>query len=125
MIKQILLVGMGGGLGSALRYLTSLWTEPYNTGLFPLATFTVNILGCLFMGLLLGVFGQYTQEYQSLRLLLVTGFCGGYTTFSAFASENINLLEHHHFGTAVLYTLSSILIGCLAIGLGFFLMKQL
>ena len=103
MIKQILLVGLGGGLGSIFRYLTSILTAKYYSNTFPLATFTANILGCFLIGILVGTLGQNIQANNSLKLLLITGFCGGYTTFSAFASENISLLQTNSYLTAILY----------------------
>lgn len=123
MIKQILLVGLGGGLGSIFRYLTSLLTAKYYTNTFPLATFTANILGCFLIGILIGVLGQNIQTNNSLKLLLITGFCGGYTTFSTFASENISLLQTNNYITAILYSGSSIFEGLIAIWLGLTISK--
>lgn len=123
MLKQILLVGLGGGVGSILRYLTSVLTQKYNPLSFPLATFIVNIIGCLLIGLLIGLFGQNIQDNQNLRLLFITGFCGGYTTFSTFAAENLSLLESHHHGTAALYIGASIIGGLAAVWLGLIITK--
>lgn len=125
MLKQILLIGIGGGLGSILRYLTSILTEKYNTSIFPLATFTANILGCLLIGLLIGLLGQNIQTNQNLKLLFITGFCGGYTTFSTFASENITLFQNNNYWTAILYIGTSVLVGLLAVWIGFTITKQI
>lgn len=123
-MKQLILVGLGGGLGSVFRYLTSMLTAKYYSQSFPLATFITNVLGCLIIGLLIGYFGQQ-EGNQNLKLLFITGFCGGYTTFSTFAAENINLLQNHQYLTLVAYTLASVLIGFLAVGLGLMLAKSL
>lgn len=123
MLKSILLVGLGGGMGSILRYLISIWTVKYNFGVFPMATFTVNVLGCLLIGLFMGIFTQNFQFNQNLKLLLITGFCGGYTTFSAFAIENFTLIQNQNYGTALIYILASVVVGILAVVMGFLIMK--
>lgn len=116
-MKQIILVGLGGGIGSIFRYLTSLATAKYYQGVFPLATFATNILGCLLIGFLIGFFNEQGNN-QDLKLLFITGFCGGYTTFSTFAAENISLLQNHHYVILCCYTLASIVVGFLAVMLG-------
>jgi CrcB protein len=88
---------------------------------FPLATFSVNIAGCLLIGLLIGLSVRYELFDRELKLLLVTGFCGGYTTFSTFSSENLRLLETQHYSILFAYIAGSILIGLLAVWLGFLL----
>jgi CrcB protein len=116
MIKQFALVGLGGALGSMLRYATSLLTAKYYANTFPLATFITNILGCFLIGMLIGYFNK--NGNQNLQLLLVTGFCGGYTTFSTFSAENIALWQNQNYLSLLLYTLGSVVIGCFAVWLG-------
>lgn len=123
MLKQILLVGVGGGVGSIFRFLTSLLTAKYFSNTFPIATFATNIIGCFLIGLLIGVLGQNIQMNNSLKLLLITGFCGGYTTFSTFASENISLLQTNNYLTAILYIGASIFIGLFAVWAGMMVTK--
>ena len=96
MIKQLLLVGLGGGLGSMLRYLTSVATAKYYDGTFPLATFLVNMAGCLLIGMLVGIMGETWQLNSNYKMLLINGFCCVFTTFSAFAIENIALIQQNH-----------------------------
>lgn len=123
MIKQFLLVGLGGALGSMLRYGTSLLTVKYYANTFPLATFFTNVLDCLLIGSLIGYFSK--SGNQNLHFLLITGFCGGYTTFSTFAAENLALYQSEHYLTLVAYTLASVFIGLSAVALGmhFFIAK--
>lgn len=124
MIKQLLWVGIGGGLGSMLRFLITFLTNKSGyTGAFPLATFFANMTGCFLIGLLIGFSYRYEWLDQNMKLLLITGLCGGYTTFSAFALENIQLWETHHYLTLTLYLSCSLLFGVAAVTLGLFLSK--
>ena len=117
-MKQVLFVGLGGAAGSMLRYLTNVITLKYYSANFPLATFIVNVAGCFLAGLIFGSITQETAEAQNLKVLLITGFCGGFTTFSAFALENVRLMNSGNLSTAVLYTGLSIVAGFLAAWLG-------
>lgn len=122
-MKSILLVGLGGGIGSIFRYLMSVMTSRYFAHSFSFATFVVNITGCLLIGLLMGMMGRQSIADTDFKLLLVTGFCGGYTTFSAFSLENIQLIQSGHVSTALWYIGLSVILGVLAVGLGLYLTK--
>lgn len=123
MIKHLLLVGLGGGIGSMFRYATSLLTAKHVSNSFPLSTFIVNMVGCLLMGLVIGFLTRHTEAHSGWKLLLATGFCGGYTTFSAFALENLTLLQHNQHGIFWLYLTLSILGGLFTVWLGLFITK--
>jgi CrcB protein len=124
MIYKILLVGLGGGAGSVFRYLASVFFNKYGQYThFPLATFTVNILGCLLIGFLIGWSARNADFTENLKLLLITGFCGGYTTFSTFSAENLQLLQAGNYFTLIIYTLASILVGLFAVYAGSILLR--
>ena len=115
MIKQFSLVALGGGIGSALRYLISLWIVKRFPCTFPLSAFIVNITGCFIVGFLMGLSINHSIHDNELRLLLVVGFCGGFTTFSAFSSESLQLFEAGNYWTLALYIAGSILLGILGV----------
>ena len=122
MLKAILLVGIGGAFGSILRYLTSVWVARSFLHIFPLATLLVNVLGCLLIGLLVGIFDRQQLSSRELQYLFITGFCGGFTTFSAFSLENVALLENHT-ALAIIYIAASIILGIGAVWLGLYLSR--
>jgi CrcB protein len=123
MVKNILIVFLGGGSGSVFRYMTSVMTHKYFTGVFPLATFLVNIIGCLIIGLVTGLYLKSSMSNPDVRLLLVAGFCGGFTTFSTFAQENINLVQTDQLPTAIFYTVISVIAGLAFVWLGLSITK--
>ncbi len=123
MLRTLIFIALGGSLGSVLRYLSSVILQKYYTSVFPLATFLVNAIGCLLIGLILGYLEKNQLTNSNIKWLLVTGFCGGFTTFSAFSFENITLLQNGNFGWAFLYIISSVIIGIGAVWLGLTLLK--
>ncbi|MDR1633038.1 MAG: fluoride efflux transporter CrcB [Dysgonamonadaceae bacterium] len=121
MIKQLILVGLGGGIGSIMRFLVS--KIPFAQSSFPWATFAVNIAGCFLIGLLIGLSVRHQILDADMRLLLVTGFCGGFTTFSTFSAENVYLYQSGNYFLLALYILISIIAGFSTVLLGLALSK--
>lgn len=123
MLKNILFVGLGGAVGSVLRYLCAVGLNRYFPTAFPWATFAVNIIGCFLIGAILAILSREQSACADFRLLLMTGFCGGFTTFSAFAMENLQLLQTGHIGAAIFYMLCSVLLGVLAVWAGMVIIR--
>ena len=88
MLKNILFVTVGGSLCSIFRYLISIFIAKYWSSTFPMATFITNILGCFIVGFIFGFLDKNNIYIPDIKLILLTGFCGGFTTFSAFGYEN-------------------------------------
>ena len=123
MNKQILLVGLGGFVGSIARYLISGATTKWFPTSFPIGTFIVNVTGCLLIGIIYGVSSRVGWMTQEWKLFLATGICGGFTTFSAFAYEGFKLLETSEYWTFAGYTILSVILCLLAVFLGVSLSK--
>lgn len=121
MIRLALFVGLGGMLGSMLRFFISQWMLKYSTGGLPLGTLAVNITGSFILGILAYYSGKIDR---STYLLITSGFCGGFTTFSTFSVENINLLITNNLGSALLYMSLSLILGLAAAGCGWYLSKM-
>lgn len=120
-MKTIIYIALGGALGSVLRYLTSLTLSKYNA--FPFGTFIANVLGCLLIGIFFGYFERNSNLSQDLKFFLITGLCGGFTTFSTFSNENIQLIHSNQVGLAFIYTVLSIIVGFGMTFLGLYLTK--
>lgn len=121
-MKQLILVFVGGGFGSVLRYILGKFLNNAQTGV-PYGTFVANILGSLLIGIILGFASKNEVLTQNHTLLLATGFCGGFTTFSSFAYENHIFLKSGDFTLFALYTITTFILGFLAVFAGIFLVK--
>lgn len=118
MIRLALYVGFGGMIGSILRFLISQWMLKSTPGIAPTGTLIVNIIGSFLLGLLFHFIGKMDRSYY---VLLTSGFCGGFTTFSTFSVENIDLLLTDNVGSALLYITLSLVLGLSAAGAGWYL----
>lgn len=123
MNNSLLLIAAGGMAGSLCRYFVHALIMKNYTHDFPLGTFLVNATGCLLIGILWGISQKQGGMNVDIRSLLMIGFCGAYTTFSAFTLENIQLIENGNVGTAVLYATLSVIVGIILTYLGYWVIK--
>lgn len=125
-MTHLLLIGLGGGIGSIARYLLGSGVmHLMGQAKWPLGTFTVNLLGCLVIGVLFGLAEKHAMFSAATRLFLFTGLIGGFTTFSAFGLETVLLLRRQELLAAAVYVLASVLLGIAALWLGLKLAEQL
>lgn len=113
---NFLMVFIGGGLGSCLRYLISLWI-PFKPPSFPWATLSANLASCFIIGCLIALLSKGQLSSHS-KLLLITGFCGGFSTFSTFSLEIVQLVKYGAYGTSITYGLLSVVLGSVLVFLG-------
>ncbi len=118
-MKQLLYVGLGGFIGSIARYGVSKLNLYWHFLSIPMGTLTVNVLGSFLIGILVGISQKSDFLSVDLRLFLMVGVCGGFTTFSTFSNENFMLMQNGQFLTALIYTGSSILFGFAAVYLAY------
>lgn len=119
-MKSILIVALGGAIGSVFRYLLSGWTLHHTLNWrFPIGTFATNIMGCLLVGVLTGIVVKQHLLSPDVRLFLFTGLAGGFTTFSAFGLETFYLLRRDEVLIAGSYVVSSVVIGLIVMWFGF------
>ena len=123
MIKSMLIVGIGSFLGGAFRYYLSMTMKNICGQGFPWGTLAVNLLGCLVFGFLFALFSKYGTTSSPWYLLLTTGICGGFTTFSTFANESMQMLQNGNTGGFIGYVLASIIGGLAMVGLGYWIVK--
>ena len=122
-MKSFLLVFLGGGVGSSCRFLISNVLNNNFKSFHYLGTFSVNIIGCILIGIVMGFLQKENNFNQNYLLLFSSGFCGGFTTFSAFANENLDLIKNGNFSLFFLYVISSVVFGIAAAYLGYLIVK--
>jgi len=120
-MKALALVALGGGFGAACRYLLSGLLMRGAAGGFPFGTLTVNLIGCLLIGLWAGLATRHAWLNGELRLLLVSGVLGGFTTFSAFGLESLQLFKRGEMVLAWCYVGGSVLLGLIMVAMGWWL----
>ena len=118
MVKNFLIVGLGGAVGSMLRYAVQKIFQVQSVAAFPTGTLLVNIAGCFIIGILWSLVSRTLTWNEEMKLLLMTGFCGGFTTFSAFTLEGIGLLKENKTALFFIYLTASVIGGLLATLIG-------
>jgi len=124
MLKEIIAVFIGGGIGSVLRFLLNK-IEIVSENNYPYSTFISNVVGCFILGLVLGYFIKNDSNNSILFVFLTVGLCGGFTTFSSFSNENLQLLQNGHILSFLIYTLLSLILGIMFVYFGTILYKNL
>ena len=115
---KLIIIALGGAIGSVARYLMVKFVDNKLNSIFPYGTWAVNVIGSFLLGLVYMLALRKAGLTENGRLFLGVGFCGGFTTFSAFALENFNLMQQKLMGTSILYISASVVVGILALGAG-------
>jgi CrcB protein len=124
-MRNLLLIFVGGGLGSVLRYAVHRLMGGITWYAFPYGTFLVNVIGCFLIGFFAYYIDRHGDHHLQWRLLLVTGLCGGFTTFSAFSYENVSLINDHRIFIFLAYTIGSVALGIMATYFGLYAARNL
>ena len=123
MLRSLLYIGIGSFIGGIGRYLLQQFVQKQFPSSIPLGTLSVNIIGCFIIGIVYALSAKSNLISPELRLFLATGICGGFTTFSSFAYENVSMVLDGELYYPLLYTLISVVIGFGAVHLGILLIK--
>ena len=123
MIKSLCLVGLGSFVGGALRYFISTWMKNACSQSFPWGTLMVNLVGCFLIGVIFALFSRFCSTSHPWCLLLTTGLCGGFTTFSTFANESLQMLQNGQWGGFITYVSISVIAGISLTALGYWVGK--
>lgn len=121
-MTTVIAIGVGGALGSVLRYLLGRLVQGTSHAAFPVGTLTVNVAGCLLVGAMSRYFLN-NEVHPVLKSALIVGFCGGFTTFSAFSLETVGLLSGGVAARALLYVGASVVLCLVATAIGFFAVR--
>lgn len=125
MLKTMLIVGSGGFIGSALRYLVQVNVEKLMSGTFPMGTLLVNVTGSFIIGIIYAFAEKGNLMSPEWRIFLAVGICGGFTTFSTFTMDNLNLMKDNSLFQLLLYTGGSLFLGIVAVYLGIILTRSI
>jgi CrcB protein len=123
MALKILLLGLAGGLGTLTRYVTGNWVARWAGGGFPWPTFVVNMAGCFLFGLVVALFERTSESGSDVRLILLTGFMGAFTTYSTYAFQTAELFKESHWGTAAANLIAQNAVGVALVLLGLYVGK--
>jgi len=125
MLKSFILVGLGGFFGSGMRYLLAYYLNGNKTSFLPLGTLLANVIGSFLLGFFVAYLIKANEPNSIWTLLLVTGFCGGFTTFSTFTFENFSYLQNGDYLYFISYTLISLILALLLVTAGYWLGKTI
>lgn len=117
MLESMIIAGIGGFFGTCARYLTGIAAKKMFGTSYPFGTLAVNVIGCFLIGIFFGLWEQHEID-PAMKYLLITGFCGGYTTFSSFSHDTYTMIRKGEWWKALLYVCPSVILGILMVWLG-------